>query len=76
MLLKLFGKWNDLYVNLLIRTIRGLIMKYRDVITFFIALPLLLSFAYTIGVDNNIWYIPLILFIIFIILIYKLWIED
>ena len=51
-------------------------MKYRDVITFFIALAVLLTFGYTIGVDNNIWYIPLLLFIILIFMIYKLWIGN
>jgi len=51
-------------------------MKYRDVITFFIGLPLLLTFVYTVGVDKNIWFVPLTLFIVFIIVVYKLWIED
>ena len=51
-------------------------MKYRDVITFFIALALLLTFVYTVGVDKNVWFAPLILFIVFIIVVYKLWIED
>jgi hypothetical protein len=51
-------------------------MKYRDVITFFISIFFILSLIYTLGVDSSIWYIPIILFVILLIVFYKLWIED
>jgi hypothetical protein len=51
-------------------------MKYRDVITFFIFLIFILTFAYVIGVDRTLWFIPLIFFVLLIIFIYKLWIEK
>ncbi len=51
-------------------------MKYRDVITFFISIFFILSLVYVLGVDNSLWYIPIILFIILIIVVYKLWIEE
>ena len=51
-------------------------MKYRDVITFFISISFFLSLIFTLGVDSNFWYIPLLLFIILLIVLYKLWFED
>lgn len=51
-------------------------MKYRDVITFFVALGFILSLAYYFGVDSSIWYIPVILFVFLVIIVYKLWIEK
>jgi len=51
-------------------------MKYRDVISFFLFIFLILTFVYTIGVDKSVWFAPLILFIILIITTYKLYIEK
>jgi len=51
-------------------------MKYRDLITIFVGVILILSLGYTIGVDNSVWYLPVILFALFVVIIYKLWIEK
>ena len=51
-------------------------MKYRDVLTFFLALIFILSLAYTLGVNLSLWFIPLNLFVLLVIIIYKLWIEK
>ena len=49
-------------------------MKYRDIITLFVLLVFILSFAYSLGVDNSLWFLPVILFVTLIIIVYKLWI--
>jgi len=51
-------------------------MKYRDLITIFIAIIFILSLAYVIAVDTSLWYVSIIVFIIFIYFSYKLWIEK
>jgi len=51
-------------------------MKYRDIITLFVSLAFILSLAYTIGVDLSLWFIPIILFVLLVIIVYKLWIEK
>jgi len=51
-------------------------MKYRDIITVFLTLIFFLSLAYTLGVDSSFWIMPLILFIVLVIITYKLWIEK
>jgi len=50
-------------------------MKYRDIITLFVAIFFILSLAY-LGVDTSVWFIPVILFILLIVIVYKLWIEK
>jgi len=50
-------------------------MKYRDVILFFVSIFFLLSLAYAIGVDQRLWFLPTILFVIVIIVVYTLWIK-
>ncbi|MDH7517038.1 MAG: hypothetical protein QHH19_01645 [Candidatus Thermoplasmatota archaeon] len=47
-------------------------MKYRDVITFFVALIFVLSIPYGVGVVN-IPFLFIIPLIILIVVIYKLW---
>ena len=49
-------------------------MKYRDIITLFVLLVFILSFAYSLGVDNSLWFLPVILIVTLIIIVYKLWI--
>ena len=51
-------------------------MKYRDLITVFLFLLFFLSLAYTLGVNNNLWFLPVILFVVSIFIFYKLWIEK
>ena len=51
-------------------------MKYKDVLMFLIVIIFILSLGYTLGVNNSIWFIPVILFIIILFLYYKLWIEK
>jgi len=51
-------------------------MKYRDIITLFLTILLILSIAYVFGVDQSLWYVPVVIFIIFVFFIYKLWIEK
>ena len=51
-------------------------MKYRDIIMIFLSIALILSFAYTVGVNSSFWYISAILFVIAFITYYKLFIEK
>jgi integral membrane sensor domain MASE1 len=51
-------------------------MKYRDLITIFIAIIFILSLAYVIAVDSSLWYVSVIVFVIFIYFSYKLWFEK
>jgi len=51
-------------------------MKYRDLITIFVGIILILSLGYALGVDNSVWYLPVILFVLFVVVLYKLWIEK
>ncbi len=51
-------------------------MKYRDLITVFLTIILILSAAYAGGVNQSVWYVPLIAFAIWIFFMYKLWIEK
>jgi len=48
-------------------------MKYRDIITLFVSIFFILSIAYSIGVDNSVWFLPVILFVTMAVVIYKLW---
>ena len=48
-------------------------MKYRDVITLFVSIFFILSLAYSLGVDNSVWFLPVILFVTLAIVVYKLW---
>ncbi|MEM0493211.1 MAG: hypothetical protein QXS02_04590 [Candidatus Thermoplasmatota archaeon] len=48
-------------------------MKYRDIITLFAGLGLILSVAYTLGVDNSVWYVPVVLSLLMILIVWKLW---
>jgi len=47
-------------------------MKYRDLITLIVALLFVISIPYGIVVAD-IWYLPVILLIVLIIVIWKLW---
>ena len=51
-------------------------MKYRDLITVFLTLIFILSLAYALGVDKSLWFVPAILFVVLIFMVYKLWIEK
>jgi len=51
-------------------------MKYRDLITIFMVIIFILSFAYVIAVDSSIWFISIILFFLLIFITFKLWIEK
>ena len=51
-------------------------MKYRDIIALFMAPAFILTLAYVIGVNTSLWFIPTILLLLLIIIIYKLWIEK
>lgn len=51
-------------------------MKYRDVITVFLGILFFLSLAFTLGVEKLFWPITVILFAVFVIVVYKLWIEK
>ena len=48
-------------------------MKYRDIITLFVSILFILSLAYSIGVDNSVWFLPVLLFVTLVIVIYELW---
>ncbi|EMR75680.1 hypothetical protein MBGDF03_00532 [Thermoplasmatales archaeon SCGC AB-540-F20] len=48
-------------------------MKYRDLITLFVSIFFILSLIYSIGVDNSVWFLPVLLFATLVIVIYKLW---
>jgi len=56
--------------------IRGLQMKYRDLITIFLFLVFILSLAFALGVDTFYWFIPVILFVVLVFSYYKLYIEK
>jgi hypothetical protein len=51
-------------------------MKYRDLVTLFVAIFFFLSLAYTVGVSFNVWPVAVILFISLVFIVYKLWIEK
>jgi hypothetical protein len=51
-------------------------MKYRDIITLFVAIFFFLSLTYTVGVSPSIWPVTVILFISLVFIVYKLWIEK
>jgi len=51
-------------------------MKYRDLILVFLSIIFFLSLGYSVGVDLNYWFLPVFVFIILVITIYKLWIEK
>ncbi len=51
-------------------------MKYRDIITLFLSLIFFLSLGYAVGVDNRVWFIPVILLIVLLFFVYKLWFEK
>jgi len=48
-------------------------MKYRDIITLFVSIFFILSLAYSIGVDNSVSILNIILFVTLAIVVYKLW---
>jgi hypothetical protein len=50
-------------------------MKYRDLITLFLGLAALLSLGYALGVDHSVWYLPVILFVLLGVTVYKMWIQ-
>ncbi|UCF13077.1 MAG: hypothetical protein JSW06_02170 [Thermoplasmatales archaeon] len=47
-------------------------MKYRDIITLIVPILFILSLTYNIGVDNSVWFLPVLLIVIPIIVIYEL----
>jgi len=51
-------------------------MKYRDLITLFMVIVLILSIAYVIAVNSSLWFVLFIILGIFSYLTYKLWIEK
>ncbi len=51
-------------------------MKYRDLITIFLIILFFLTLAYAIGVDMDMWYLPIISFVLLVFFVYKLWIEK
>ena len=51
-------------------------MKYRDIITLFVALAFVLTLAYAVGVNMSLWFVPLIFFVLFVVVIYTLWIKK
>jgi hypothetical protein len=51
-------------------------MKYRDVITIFMIIILILSIAYVIAVNSSLWFVSLVLFGFTSFITYKLWIEK
>lgn len=51
-------------------------MKYRDLILLFVGIIFFLTLAYTLGVDQSLWYVPVLVFIALIVVVYKLWIEK
>jgi len=51
-------------------------MKYRDLLTVFLSIIFILIIAFTVGVNQDIWYVPILYFFVFIYFIYKLWIGD
>jgi len=51
-------------------------MKYRDLITIFMAIVFFLSFAYVIAVDSSFWFVSVIIFVLLVFFYYKLWIEK
>gem|GEM_PF-2017116 len=48
-------------------------MKYRDLITIFVSILFLLSIGYTLGVNTSVWFLPVILFAVLVVIYYKLW---
>ena len=51
-------------------------MKYRDIILLFISIVFILSIGFVFGVNFSYWPLSLILFIVLIVVVYKLWIEE
>ena len=51
-------------------------MKYRDLITVFLVIVIILLFAFVIGVEPSLWYIPALVFLVTLFIFYKLWIEK
>jgi len=51
-------------------------MKYGDLLLVFIAVILLLTVGFTVGVNQSIWYLPLVIFIVLIYLYYELKIKK
>ena len=51
-------------------------MKYRDLVTVFLTAIFFMSLAYVAGVNPSVWFVPVILFVVWIFFIYKLWIEK
>jgi hypothetical protein len=51
-------------------------MKYRDLIVLVVGILLILSLAYTVGVETKFWYLPILLFAFLLIIYYKLWYEK
>jgi hypothetical protein len=52
-------------------------MKYRDVITVFLVLGLLLSLAFTLGVASSVWFwvVPIAFFVGVVWDVYYLWLT-
>jgi len=48
-------------------------MKYRDLITIFVSILFLLSIGYTLGVNTSVWFLLVILFVVLVVIYYKLW---
>ena len=51
-------------------------MKYRDLIIIFLFIVFILSLAFTLGVNNSVWYISVILFVVLVYTFYKLDLEK
>jgi hypothetical protein len=51
-------------------------MKYGDLLLLVLGLVVIMSIGYTIGVNTSIWYIPLILAIFFVFMVYELKIKK
>jgi len=51
-------------------------MKYRDLILLFVSIVFILTLAYALGVNNNLWFIPAAIFILLILTVYGLWIKK
>jgi hypothetical protein len=51
-------------------------MKYRDLIIIFLSIIFVLSLAFTISVNQNYWFLPLVLFIVIIVFFYEIWVKN
>ena len=51
-------------------------MKYGDLLLLIIGIVFIMTIAYTAGVNQSIWYIPLVLLVVLIFLHYELKIKK